>query len=110
MKSFAFLFSLSVFLFLFSACSNYSPEDLYGTWHCDEFDFVFKKDKTMSLRRGDVKQNGTFRPFGNTLELVSEENTVITRVSIIAIKNDTMKIDMPVLGSSRNFVLTRVKE
>ena len=99
----------TILLVCLSACSTYESKDLYGTWHCEEFDFTFNEDKTMSLRRGDVKENGRYKPFGNAMELIGENELVITRVTINYIKGDSMKINMPLGGSSRYFVLSRVK-
>jgi hypothetical protein len=107
MKPFSFLLS-TLLLLLLTACSTYESKDLYGTWHCEEFDFTFGEDKSMSLRRGDIKESGRYKPFGNAIELIGENELVITRVTINYIKGDSMKIDMPVGGSSRHFVLTKV--
>lgn len=103
------LLVFALMLTFLTACSTYETKDLYGTWHCEEFDFTFKEDKSMSLRRGDVKESGRFRSFGNALELIGQDELVITRITINYIKGDSMKIDMPLAGSSRYFVLSRVK-
>lgn len=108
MNRLSFFISI-LFLALMTACSTYESKDLYGTWHCEEFDFTFNEDKSMSLRRGDIKESGRYKPFGNAIELIGENELVITRVTINYIKGDSMKIDMPVGGSSRHFLLTRVK-
>lgn len=97
-----------LFLFSLSACSNYETKDLYGTWNSPEVGFVFNEDKTMDVRIGAMTDKGRYRPFGNTLELVNSENKVLTRVTIKSLKNDSLVIDMPNIGS-RIFTLTRMK-
>jgi len=91
---------------LLVACMNYVEEELLGTWHCKEFDFTFKEDMTMSWRRGTVTQTGSYRPFGNSIELIGEDNKVLTRVTIKSLKDDSLIIDLPAI-SSRVFTLTR---
>lgn len=85
-------------------------KDLYGSWNADKISFTFNEDKSMSWKLGAMEGEGRFRPFGNTLEVINKENkVVIPRISIKSLKGDTLMIDMPSMGTSREIVLVRAK-
>jgi hypothetical protein len=104
-------FFIFIFSFLFFSCSkNFEMKDLYGSWNADKVIFTFNEDKSMSWKLGAMEGEGSFRPFGNTLEVINKENkVVIPRISIRSLKGDTLKIDMPSMGTTREIVLVRVK-
>ena len=102
------LFLFTILLFSFSACSNFEMDDLYGSWSSKDIDFTFNEDKTMKVRLGSITDSGRYRPFGNTLELVGSNNKVITRLTIMSLKNDSLTIDIPNIESKVR-VLTRIK-
>jgi hypothetical protein len=108
MKKSLFIFAISILLF--SCGNNYEMKDLYGNWNTDKISFTFNEDKSMSWKLGALEGEGRFRPFGNTLEVINKENkVVIPRISIRSLKGDTLKIDMPSMGTSREIVLVRAK-
>lgn len=108
MKKSLFIFAISILLF--SCGNNYEMKDLYGSWNAEKVNFTFNEDKSMSWKLGALEGEGRFRPFGNTLEVINKENkVVIPRISIRSLKGDTLKIDMPSMGTSREIVLVRAK-
>lgn len=102
------LLLLSISLLLFSACSNFKLEELYGSWTSKDIDFTFNEDKTMKVRLGSMNDTGRYRPFGNTLEIIGSDDKVITRVTVKSLKNDSLTIDLPNIESNVR-VLTRKK-
>ena len=62
---------------LLSACSNFDKKDLYGSWAAENLAFVFNADNTFDMQIATIKETGTFRTFGNNVELINKEGYVV---------------------------------
>lgn len=96
-------------LFLFSSCSNFKMEELYGTWSDETIEITFNPDKTINYSFGQIKDNGKYRPLGNAIEVINSEEKVFTRITVKSLVKDELTIDLPMLGASRVKKLTRKK-
>jgi hypothetical protein len=97
MKNIIFLIPL---FFCLVACNNYKIEDLYGTWSSEKLAFTFNKDKTMQYLQAGVEQNGRYRIFGNSIELINSEDKVIGTLAIKSLRNDSLVVDMLSISSN----------
>ena len=103
------LFLLSLMLVLFSSCSNFKMEELYGSWTSETINITFNKDNTIEYNFGQIADKGTYRALGNAIEVINSENKVFTRITIKSLVNDELTIDLPIMGASSVRKLSRKK-
>jgi len=101
-----YILLLSAFLLL-AACSNFEKKDLYGHWATQDMGFVFNADNTFDMQIGTIRETGTFRTFGNTVELIDKKGYVAFTMMIKSLKNNELTINMIHLGADNIYVLQR---
>jgi hypothetical protein len=102
------LFCLSALLFV--ACANFEKKDLYGSWSSPEMSFTFNEDTSFKMDMGLNKLEGTYKTFGNTLELISKESgKVVFTMLIKSLKDGELTINIPSMGADRLYTMKKNK-
>ena len=104
------LLALVGLLMMNTGCSTFDEKELYGAWQNELLYMKFNEDKTLELKMGgDEVIKGKYTIFGNTLELINAEGTVVINPTVVKIENDSLYINMMRTGSDNIKVLARIE-
>ncbi len=104
------LIALLGLLMINTACSTFDEKELHGAWQNELLYMKFNENRSLELKMGgDDVIKGKFTVFGNTLELINAEGTVVLNPTVVKIQNDSLYINMMRTGSDNIKVLAKVK-
>ena len=103
-----YLFLILAF-FTFMACSTVEESALHGRWEGDALKIQLNPDKTAIFFNGMAEVKCTYHKFGNTIELINENNKVIFNMRIQELKEDKLYINLHSMGADNVKELKRVK-
>lgn len=93
--------------------NNYKMEELYGKWEGESMGFVFNEDKSCEVYikgeryPGETSFSAVFG--GNSLEFVADGKVFMSNVTIKALENDVLTVEMrPMINPGEQTTVTHV--
>lgn len=96
-------------MFMLIACSTIEEKELYGKWEGEGLLIQLNEDKTAVFGNGLAVVNATFNKFGNTIELINENNKVVFNMRLKEVKDGKLYINIPSLGTDAIKELKKVQ-